>query len=92
VKIYAQNEPAMKLKILSILNEGLKAGNSMMLVPSSITEELKGSDVFGLEALSELRKKTREEKNGDADSDVNRDAHRDVNNDVDSDTAGEGVK
>jgi regulator of protease activity HflC (stomatin/prohibitin superfamily) len=40
VGIYAGNEPAMKLKILSILNEGLKAGNSMMLVPSSITEEL----------------------------------------------------
>jgi regulator of protease activity HflC (stomatin/prohibitin superfamily) len=92
VKIYAQNEPAMKLKILSILNEGLKAGNSMMLVPSGITEELKGSDVFGLEALSELRKKTREEKNSDVGSDVNRDAHRDVNNDADSDTAGEGVK
>ncbi|MDR1247954.1 MAG: slipin family protein [Treponema sp.] len=55
--IYAQNEPAMKLKILSILNEGLKAGNSMMLVPSSITEELKAKDIFGLEALAELRKR-----------------------------------
>ncbi|MDR2393011.1 MAG: slipin family protein [Treponema sp.] len=55
VAIYAKNEPAMKLKILSILNEGLKAGNSMMLVPNSITEALKAKDVFGLEALTELR-------------------------------------
>jgi regulator of protease activity HflC (stomatin/prohibitin superfamily) len=57
VTIYAKNEPAMKLKILSILNEGLKAGNSMMLVPSSITEELRAKDIFGLEALAELRQK-----------------------------------
>jgi regulator of protease activity HflC (stomatin/prohibitin superfamily) len=56
VAIYAKNEPAMKLKILSILNEGLKAGNSMMLVPNSITEELKAKDIFGLEALAELRR------------------------------------
>jgi regulator of protease activity HflC (stomatin/prohibitin superfamily) len=56
VKIYAHNEPAMKLKILSILNEGLKAGNSMMLVPNSIAEELKTKDIFGLEALNELQK------------------------------------
>ncbi|MDR0598167.1 MAG: hypothetical protein LBG14_06645 [Treponema sp.] len=60
VRIYAANEPAMKLKILSILNEGLKAGNSMMLVPNSIAEELKTRDVFGLEALTELRQKEKE--------------------------------
>ncbi|GHV72987.1 hypothetical protein AGMMS49940_02890 [Spirochaetia bacterium] len=56
VQIYSKNEPAMKLKILSILNEGLKAGNSMMLVPSSITEKLQGTDIFGLAALNENRK------------------------------------
>jgi regulator of protease activity HflC (stomatin/prohibitin superfamily) len=56
VKIYAHNEPAMKLKILSILNEGLKAGNSMMLVPNSMAEELKTKDIFGLEALTEIKK------------------------------------
>jgi adenylosuccinate lyase len=60
VAIYAKNEPAMKLNILSIWNEGLKAGNSMMLVPNSITEELKAKDIFGLEALTELRKKSEE--------------------------------
>jgi regulator of protease activity HflC (stomatin/prohibitin superfamily) len=59
VTVYAKNEPAMKLKILSILNEGLKTGNSMMLVPGSIAEELKTKDIFGLEAITELR---REEK------------------------------
>ncbi|GHV78259.1 hypothetical protein AGMMS49944_00500 [Spirochaetia bacterium] len=56
VQIYSKNEPAMKLKILSILNEGLKAGNSMMLVPSSITEKLQGTDIFGLAALNENRR------------------------------------
>jgi regulator of protease activity HflC (stomatin/prohibitin superfamily) len=61
VRIYARNEPAMKLKILSILNEGLKAGNSMMLVPNSIAEELKTKDIFGLQALNELRRDKSEE-------------------------------
>jgi regulator of protease activity HflC (stomatin/prohibitin superfamily) len=56
VRIYAKSEPAMKLKILSILNEGLKAGNSMMLVPSSITEKLQSTDIFGLAALNELKR------------------------------------
>jgi regulator of protease activity HflC (stomatin/prohibitin superfamily) len=61
VKIYARNEPAMKLKILSILNEGLKAGNSMMLIPNSIAEELKTKDIFGLQALNELKRGKGEE-------------------------------
>jgi regulator of protease activity HflC (stomatin/prohibitin superfamily) len=64
VTIYAKNEPAMKLKILSILNEGLKAGNSMMLVPNSITEELKAKDIFGLGALTELHRKNAKEEEG----------------------------
>jgi regulator of protease activity HflC (stomatin/prohibitin superfamily) len=55
IQIYADCESALKLKILSILNEGLKAGNSMMLVPNGITEELQSKDIFGLQALSELR-------------------------------------
>ena len=56
ISIYAKNEGAMKLKILSILNEGLKAGNSMMLVPNTITEELTTKDIFGLQALNEIKK------------------------------------
>ena len=54
-EIYSHNDLAMKLKILSILNEGLKAGNSMMLVPNSIAEELETKDIFGLQALNEIR-------------------------------------
>ncbi|MDR0494283.1 MAG: hypothetical protein LBG95_01460 [Treponema sp.] len=62
VKIYSANEPAMKLKILSILNEGLKAGNSMMLVPDTIAEELKTRDIFGLKALNEIRNGKEDQK------------------------------
>jgi regulator of protease activity HflC (stomatin/prohibitin superfamily) len=60
VRVYAGNNPAMKLKILTILNEGLKAGNSMVLVPNSMAEELKTKDIFGLEALNELRREKSE--------------------------------
>ncbi|MCL2806141.1 MAG: slipin family protein [Treponema sp.] len=56
ILIYAKNEGTMKLKILSILNEGLKAGNSMMLVPNSISEELETKDIFGLKALNEIKR------------------------------------
>ena len=59
-QIYLRNEPAMKLKILSILNEGLKAGNSMMLVPNSIAEELETKDIFGLKALGEVKRMKKE--------------------------------
>jgi regulator of protease activity HflC (stomatin/prohibitin superfamily) len=55
--IYAKDQDALKLRILSILNEGLKTGNSMMLVPNSITDELKTKDIFGLQALNELKKR-----------------------------------
>jgi len=61
-QIYLRNQPAMKLKILSILNEGLKAGNSMMLVPNSIAEELETKDIFGLKALNEVKKINKEKK------------------------------
>ncbi len=54
--IYGANSVALKLKSLSILNEGLKAGNSMMLVPDSITEELQSTDLFGLQALNETKR------------------------------------
>jgi regulator of protease activity HflC (stomatin/prohibitin superfamily) len=53
--VYSKNMDAMRLKILSILNEGLKAGNSMVLVPNSLTEELKTKDIFGLQALNEIK-------------------------------------
>jgi len=56
IVIYAKDQGALKLRILSILNEGLKTGNSMMLVPNSITDELKTKDIFGLQALNELKR------------------------------------
>jgi regulator of protease activity HflC (stomatin/prohibitin superfamily) len=59
--VYDGNDTALNLKSLSILNEGLKAGNSMMLVPNSITEELKSKDLFGLQALNETRRAARRE-------------------------------
>jgi regulator of protease activity HflC (stomatin/prohibitin superfamily) len=43
VAVYSRDGTALRLKILSILNEGLKAGNSMMLVPNSLTEALKST-------------------------------------------------
>jgi regulator of protease activity HflC (stomatin/prohibitin superfamily) len=55
IAIYAKDQDALKLRILSILNEGLKTGNSMMLVPNSITDELKTKDIFGLQALNEIK-------------------------------------
>ena len=57
ISVYAKDHGALKLRILSILNEGLKKGNSMMLVPNSITDELKTKDIFGLQALTEIKKK-----------------------------------
>ena len=62
IAIYAKNEGALKLKILTILNEGLKAGNSMMLVPNSISEELETKDIFGLKALNEIKRTKKEKK------------------------------
>ncbi len=63
-EIYATKDTALRLKHLSILNEGLKAGNSMMLVPNSITEELQAADVFGLEALQEIRQQKKKDTTG----------------------------
>ncbi len=59
-RIYGADQVALNLKNLTILNEGLKAGNSMMLVPNSITEKLEGKDIFGLQALAENRRKDSE--------------------------------
>ena len=63
-QIYSTNNIALLLKNLSILNEGLKAGNSMMLVPNSITEKLEGNDIFGHHALNELKRDKKERHSG----------------------------
>jgi regulator of protease activity HflC (stomatin/prohibitin superfamily) len=62
--IYGADKTAFKLKKLSVLYEGLKAGNSMMLVPSAVAEELKSKDVFGLQALTEIRRGGRKRGGG----------------------------
>ncbi len=65
-RIYSGNDTALIIKKLAILNEGLKDGNSMMLVPNSITEKLDGKDIFGLQALNEIKKdKPEKTKGGD---------------------------
>jgi regulator of protease activity HflC (stomatin/prohibitin superfamily) len=56
VDVYGSDKTAFRLKKLSILYEGLKAGNSMILVPNAVAEELKSKDVFGLQALTEIRR------------------------------------
>ena len=61
IAIYTNGDGALQLRILSILNEGLKSGNSMMLVPNSITDELKTRDIFGLTALDKILKPEEEE-------------------------------
>ncbi|HOV12995.1 MAG TPA: SPFH domain-containing protein, partial [Spirochaetota bacterium] len=52
---YKDNEVALKLRAMNILNEGLKNGNSM-IIPSNLMEEMKNIDMFGLKALDEVNK------------------------------------
>jgi hypothetical protein len=40
----------------------MKAGNSMMLVPDTVAEELKTKDIFGLKALNEIKSHKEAEK------------------------------
>lgn len=61
-KVYDVNSTALNLKHLSILNEGLGAGNSMMIIPNSITERLEGQDLFGLQALGKIARSERAAK------------------------------
>lgn len=54
-RIYAQDQTAFRLRKLAVLNEGLQAGNSLLLVPHELVEELREEGVFGLAALKEAR-------------------------------------
>ena len=53
--VYRDSPIALTLKRLSVLHEGFQHGNSMVVVPSGLPEELSEDDLFGLKALSELR-------------------------------------
>ena len=55
-KIYQKNEIALKLRSMNILFEGLKSGNSMMMVPSSVLDNTNVGNIFGLQAMGEVKK------------------------------------
>lgn len=54
--IYADNNNAIRLRGMNIINEGLKNGNSMIL-PEGVVDSLGKEGEFGLKALTELRGK-----------------------------------
>lgn len=62
---YKNNEVAMKLRKMHIINEGLKKGNSMMMIPSKMLENIDNDSIFGLQALGELHKVNKEKKHTD---------------------------
>ena len=55
-KIYKGNDIALKLRSMNIIFEGLKAGNSMIMVPSDITKDMNLDSAIGLYALGEAKK------------------------------------
>lgn len=61
-KVYMENDTALKLKKISVINEGLKSGNSMILVPSNISEELQSDNLFGIKAINEINRMKKEKK------------------------------
>ncbi len=54
-RVYRENPAALRLKNLSVLQEGFKNGAGLVVVPSHLPEELGQDDVFGLKALNEMR-------------------------------------
>lgn len=62
-QIYKNNETALKLRSMNILFEGLKAGNSTMMVPASILENMNLGNFAGLFALSEIKKSKNKKEN-----------------------------
>jgi regulator of protease activity HflC (stomatin/prohibitin superfamily) len=62
-RVYNKDETALQLRSMNILFEGLKAGNSMMMVPSSVLESMDLGGSLGVQAINEVRKKTRKTTN-----------------------------
>lgn len=56
-RLYEEDPTALRLRKLSVLNEGLKAGNSLLLVPNELAKELRGGGILGLTALEQTRRK-----------------------------------
>jgi len=61
-KIYGRDKNSLKLRALNILLEGLKAGNSMLMVPSSIVDKENLNSLFGVQALAEINKLKKKNK------------------------------
>ena len=61
-KIYQKNDTALKLRSMNILFEGLKSGNSMMMVPSSVLDNINLGNVFGIQAMGEVKKQQKKDK------------------------------
>lgn len=61
-EIYKNNETALRLRGMNILYEGLKSGNSMMMVPSSILDSKNMDNLFGIQALNEINKNKKKQK------------------------------
>lgn len=55
--IYGDDKNSLRLRSMSIINEGLKNGNSMIL-PEGVVDKLDKDGVLGLSALNEVRKKS----------------------------------
>lgn len=60
-KVYKKNNIALQLRSMNILFEGLKAGNSMMMVPSSILDNMNLGNFLGATAIGEVNKKKNKE-------------------------------
>jgi len=56
--VYQGNDAALKLKVLSVLNEGLKTGDALVLVPDGMTGTLSTGNLVALAALAEAKKGT----------------------------------
>ncbi len=68
--IYGENRTALRLRKLAVLNEGLKAGNGMILIPNELARELRGGGVLGLAALEEARQTNKEKMKPDTQSEI----------------------
>lgn len=61
-KTYDNDETALKLRSMNILFEGLKAGNSTMMVPSSIIDNMNLGNFMGMQAINEVNKEKHKSK------------------------------
>ncbi|MCX7788595.1 MAG: slipin family protein [Spirochaetes bacterium] len=62
-RVYGKDRTALRLRKLAVLNEGVKAGNSLLLMPNELAKELHSGGLLGSVALKEARRKERR-KNG----------------------------